>query len=258
LPSRPTLSTLSFEGYGADTGVEFLVMEYLDGETLDSHLARKALPISRALTCATEIADALAAAHRQNVIHGDVTPGNIMITAAGVKLLDFGIARLIASPSSPDAHTLTDDAVIAGTTPYMAPEQLEGRNDDPRSDIFSLGVVLYQMISGRLPFDGPNRARVIAAILEHEPARLSSPLERVPPALERLVMKCLEKSPDMRWQTARDLASELAWIATNPSAGMDRAGAASGLWLAGTVLALAGATMIGRWWGSRSSRRLDH
>src|ERR1043166_147545 len=166
VPARFESSTLSFEGYGSDSGIEFLVMEYLDGETLDRCLARKPMTLSSAITCATEIADALDAAHHHGVIHGDVTPANIMLTSSGVKLLDFGLARLIASTSEPNGRTVTDDQVIAGTTPYMAPEQLEGRNDDARSDLFSLGVVLYQMISGRLPFDAPTRARVMAAILE--------------------------------------------------------------------------------------------
>ena len=212
-PARFESSTLSFEGYGADIGVEFLVMEYLDGETLDRYLARKTMPLSRAMAYAAEIADALDAAHRHGVIHGDVKPANIMLTSSGVKLLDFGIARLVASTTEPHDKTVTDDQAIAGTTPYMAPEQFEGVSDDPRSDLFALGVVLYQTIAGRLPFEGASRARVMAAILEHEPEPLTSPNEAIPAALEHLVMKCLAKDPRDRWQTARDLSSELAWIA---------------------------------------------
>jgi Tol biopolymer transport system component len=246
VPNRLTVHTLSFEGYVADAGVEFLVMEYLEGETLDRHLTRKPLPIVRALTCAAEIAGALDAAHRQGVVHGDVKPENIMLTASGVKLLDFGVARLASTPPPSDNHTVTDDEVIVGTTPYMAPEQLEGRGDDPRSDVFALGVVLYQMISGRRPFDGPSRARIMVAILEHEPAALTSPYEPVSDSLERVVMKCLAKDPGERWQTARDLASELEWVAGHAAAQPPRAPVAAAprivtsraAWIAATVAAV--------------------
>ena len=251
VPNRLTLHTLSFEGYVADAGVEFLVMEYVDGETLDRSLTRKPMPIVRALNCAAEIADALDAAHRQGVVHGDVKPENIMLTASGVKLLDFGVARLAAAPPPSDNRTATDDGVIMGTTPYMAPEQFEGRSDDPRSDMFALGAVLYQMISGRRPFDGPSRARIMVAILEHEPAALTSPYEAISDSLERVVMKCLAKDPGERWQTARDLASELEWVARQAAAQPGRPAVAPAprivsphtAWIAATVFAVIAAAV---------------
>src|SRR4051812_22869853 len=217
---------------GAHDGSAFLVMEYLEGETLESRLAKRPLPPAQALTCAVQIAEALDAAHREGIVHGDVKPANIMLTSSGAKLLDFGVARLWERVTSAEEHrrratTLSEGSSVPGTTAYMAPEQLEGGEADPRSDIFSLGVVLYEMLSGRRPFDAPTRARVIAAILEHEPPSLdkareaagdsrrspvASTADPLPPALVRAVMKALAKDPDARWQNARDLASELRWL----------------------------------------------
>jgi Tol biopolymer transport system component len=200
-------------------GVAVIVMEYLTGETLDQRLSRRPLPLMQAIDYATQLASALDAAHTESIVHHDVKPSNVMVTARGAVLLDFGIATLCPNKGTDqqnrDASTLSDSGSIPGTTAYMAPEQLDGSNSDPRSDIFSLGIVLYEMISGRKPFEGATRARMIAAILEHEPAKLSSVVDGLPPALDRLVMKCLAKDPRNRWQTARDLASELAWIGTN-------------------------------------------
>jgi Tol biopolymer transport system component len=238
---------------GSESGLDFLVLEYLEGETLDHVLARRALPLARALTYAVQIADALDAAHRRGIVHGDVKPANIMVTAAGVKLLDFGLARLVTPAREPGDSTATDDGAIAGTTPYMAPERLEGGQADPRSDLFALGVVMYEMISGRRPFDGPTRPRIIAAILEHEPAPLSSPYEPVPAALQHLIARCLAKYPDERWQSARDLASDLQWIATHDAGSRNAATAPPkrrriAPWAIAAALAAATLLVIGRFW----------
>lgn len=198
-------------------GMYVIVMEYLDGETLEHRLARKPLTITQALQYGEQLAQALDAAHSQGIVHRDVKPANIMLTKGGVKLLDFGIATLREAMATDrqvvEASTLTDGGSIAGTTSYMAPEQLEGAAADPRSDIFALGIVLYEMIAGRKPFEGASRARMIAAILEHAPAPLTSPTQPIPAAVEHAVMKCLAKDPLDRWQSARDLAGELAWLA---------------------------------------------
>ena len=196
-------------------GVHLIVMEYVEGDTLSQRIERRPLPLAQALTYAQQLASALDAAHSQGVIHRDVKPSNIVVTSRGMKLLDFGIATcrqtMATARDVVDASTQTDSGAVPGTTAYMAPEQLDGSVDDPRSDIFALGVVIYEMLTGRKPFEASSRARMIAAILEHEPAPLSS-LEPIPPAIERTVMKCLAKDPLERWQTARDLASELAWL----------------------------------------------
>ena len=199
-------------------GRAFLVMELADGEGLDVRIARRPLPLQQALSIGVQIADALDAAHRRGFVHRDLKPGNIIITTAGIKLLDFGIAKLWNEPLAPadqsNATTASDAGSIPGTTAYIAPEQLEGRPADPRSDLFAFGVVLYEMISGRRPFASETKAGLIAAILEKTPPPVTTPAgEEVPPALERLIAKCLEKDPNARWQTARDLSSELTWIA---------------------------------------------
>ena len=204
---------------GEHQGRAFLVMEYVEGEPLDARLARRPLPVAQALTLAGQIADALDAAHRRGFVHRDLKPSNVIVTPSGVKLLDFGIAKLWSEPLDPadqsNATTASDAASVPGTTAYIAPEQLEGRPADPRSDLFAFGVVLYEMLSGRRPFSANNRAGLIAAILERPPERLTIAAGPVPGALERLILKCLAKDPEVRWQTARDLSSELAWIAQN-------------------------------------------
>ncbi len=218
--NHPHICTL--HDLGQQDGVDYLVMEYLEGETLAARLRRGSLPIEQVLRCAIEIADGLSQAHRCAVVHRDLKPGNVMLTrSAGVKILDFGLAKLRApgpeteaglSSVPTESRSLTDAGVLLGTAPYMAPEQLEGREVDSRTDIFAFGAVVYEMVTGRRAFEGESAASVIAAILSSEPSPLSSHQPLVPRALDRVVQKCLAKSPEDRWQTARDLKDELLWI----------------------------------------------
>ena len=193
----------------------YLVMEALDGGTLASRLlraGRKGLPLLQSLMIAAEAAEGLAFAHDHGVVHQDVKPANIMLTPAGTKLLDFGVARLRSVGQDPGATvTGTPDALTrAGTLPYMAPEQLDGRGDQ-RADIFALGAVLYEMLTGARAFSGATTSAIIAQIVEHDPPEIGASV--APPAVARLVRKCLAKDPKVRWQTAADLADELHWIA---------------------------------------------
>ena len=205
---------------GREDGVDFLVMEYLEGETLAERLQRGALRLDEALRYAIQIADALDNAHRHGVVHRDLKPGNIMLTEAGAILLDFGLARLRRgyggqaplSSISTRVKPLTEKGAILGTFQYMAPEQLEGLEADTRTDIFAFGAVVYEMLTGKRAFEGESQASLIAAILEREPTPLSSLQPMTPPALERTIRKALAKEPDRRWQDAGDVGSELQWI----------------------------------------------
>jgi serine/threonine protein kinase len=241
---------------GHQEGVDFLVMEYIEGETLHARLARGPLPFDQALRCAVEVAGALALAHRQGVFHRDLKPGNIMLTKSGAKLLDFGLARLRGpeasqardtSPASPTiSEQLTQGGSILGTFQYMAPEQLEGRETDARTDLFAFGVVLYEMLSGRKAFEGKSKAGLIGAILHTEPPPISALQPLSPAILDRTVKKCLAKEPDERWQNAQDLAGELEWIAqggTMPGALAAPAPHRSSAWIA--VAAVAAAVVMG-------------
>ena len=212
---------------GEHEGVHFLVMEYLDGETLSDRLQRGALPLDKALEIAREIAGALSVAHRTGIVHRDLKPGNVMLTKQGVKLLDFGLAK--ASPTrrslgegGSDAPTqnkpLTDAGTILGTVQYMAPEQLEGKEVDARADLFALGAILFEMVTGRKAFEGESQASLISAIMSTEPPPVSNLQPISPPALDRVVKKCLAKDPDARWHGAFDLGTELEWI---PQSGED-------------------------------------
>jgi Tol biopolymer transport system component/tRNA A-37 threonylcarbamoyl transferase component Bud32 len=217
---------------GQQEGVDFLVMEYLEGETLSHRLQRGPLPIEQTLKYGIEIAAALEAAHRQGIVHRDLKPGNVMLTKAGAKLMDFGLAKLAEQPAPvavalsemADAPTLpsqekslTEEGVIVGTFQYMAPEQLEGKEADARTDLFALGMVLYEMATGRPAFTGKTKASVIAAILSSEPPPISSLQPLTPPAFDRVVKTCLAKEPDERFQTAHDLNLQLRWIAEGGS-----------------------------------------
>ena len=217
--SHPHICTL--HDIGQYEGVDYLVLEYLEGETLEKKLEKGSLPTQEILKYAIELADALDKAHRQGIIHRDIKPGNIMVTKAGVKLMDFGLAKLNAE-TTPVASALTEmtsdkkltaEGTILGTFQYMAPEQLEGREADARTDIFAFGEVLYEMATGRPAFSGRTRASLIAAILSAEPKPIHELAPATPPALDRVVRRCLAKDPEDRWQTARDLILELKWIA---------------------------------------------
>jgi len=221
--SHPHICTLY--DVGNQDGTEYLVMEYLEGETLADRLLKGALPIEQVLRYGIEIADALDKAHRQGILHRDLKPGNVMLTKSGVKLLDFGLARLEApgkgavfsslsiAPTELPGAALTAEGTILGTFQYMAPEQLEGKEADARSDIFSFGAVLYEMATARKAFTGRSQASLIASILEHEPVPISTVQPMTPPAFERVVKTCLAKDPEDRWQTAHDVKLELRWIA---------------------------------------------
>ncbi len=219
--SSPHICAIYDVGRANET--EYLVMEYLEGETLSERIARGGLPLSQVLRYGAEIAEALQHAHRAGITHRDLKPGNIMLTSSGVKLLDFGLAKL-ANPNplfSPDAPTLvnpiTAEGAIVGTVVYMSPEQLEGKNVDHRTDIFSLGCILYEMTTGRRPFTGSSQVSIIAAILSSDPVPLRSLQPNSPPALERIILTALDKNPDDRWQTAHDVARQLRWLAESSS-----------------------------------------
>ncbi len=212
---------------GQQDGTDFLVMEYLEGETLAQRLRKGALPLDQALRYAVEIADALDKAHRKGITHRDLKPGNVMITKAGTKLLDFGLARRSQggavrvetgtdpSQSSTLEGRLTVDGTILGTIAYMSPEQIEGRQADARSDIWAFGCLLHEMLTGGPPFEGQSHAALMAAILEREPPSVCQRLPAVSPTLDRIVKTCLEKDPADRWQSSRDLLRELQWTATD-------------------------------------------
>ena len=199
---------------GSEDGTDFLVMEYLKGETLAERLTKGALPLDQALKYAIEVADALDKAHRQGVTHRDLKPANIMLTKAGAKLLDFGLAKLKPTGPQSDASTkladaLTEQGTILGTFQYMAPEQLEGHEADARTDIWAFGCVVYEMVTGQKAFDGKTQASLIGAILHKEPTALSSVEPLSPPGLDYVAQTCLAKDPDDRWQAAGDLLREL-------------------------------------------------
>jgi serine/threonine protein kinase len=214
---------------GESEGSTFLVMELLTGETLASRLEKGPLPLEQALRAATEIAEALAAAHRQSIIHRDLKPGNVMLTKTGAKLLDFGLAKLKGHgeqsaagnlASVPTLSTpLTGEGLIVGTLQYMAPEQLEGKPADARTDLWGLGAILYEMVAGKRAFEGASAASLIGAILEREPMPLASLQPLTPPSVDRLVKRCLAKDPEDRWASAHDLAAELKWLRETSDAG---------------------------------------
>src|SRR6058998_3127818 len=198
---------------GNQDGVEFLVMEYLEGETLSDRLVKGPLAFDSVLRYGLEIADALDKAHRQRIVHRDLKPGNVMITKSGVKLLDFGLAKavgpvsqqsgLTSLPTMAHAQNLTQEGTILGTFQYMAPEQLEGKDADARTDIFAFGAVLYEMATARKAFSGTSQASLISSIMGSDPPPVSTVSPMTPPAFDRVVRTCLAKDPDDRWQTAR-------------------------------------------------------
>jgi serine/threonine protein kinase len=206
--NHPHICTLFDVGRESDT--EYIVMEYVDGELLSDRLRKGPLPIDKALAYAIEIADALDKAHAVGIVHRDLKPGNVMLNKSGTKLLDFGLATRTHAAS----RDVTKRGTVLGTLRYMAPEQLKGEDADSRSDVWAFGCVLYQMLTGRAPFDSPSETAIGAAILETEPPPLSSVVPGISPALQRVVDRCLAKAPDDRWQSLADLRHELRWIAS--------------------------------------------
>src|SRR6266851_5989120 len=204
---------------GHQDGIDFLVMEYLEGETLAHRIKKGPLPPEQALQYAIQITDALDTAHRHGLIHRDLKPGNIMLTKTGAKLLDFGLAKMRTAEAAagmtalPTQTTpLTGEGTILGTLQYMAPEQLEGTEADARTDIFALGAVLYEMATGKRAFEGKTKTSLVAAIVSGEPRPISELQPLTPPSLEHVIKKCLAKERDDRWQSAMDIAEELRWI----------------------------------------------
>jgi len=208
---------------GEQEGTQYLVMEFLEGETLAARLEKGALPLKQALEYGIQIAEALDKAHKSGIVHRDLKPGNIMLTKSGAKLLDFGLAKpapmLSSSPTAVTASKpLTGEGTIVGTYQYMAPEQVQGQATDARTDIFALGAVLYEMVSGHRAFPGKSQISVMSAILEKDPEPISSVQPLTPPALDHALRRALAKEPDERWQSAADLRAELKWIAEGSSA----------------------------------------
>jgi serine/threonine protein kinase/Tol biopolymer transport system component len=224
--NHPHICTLYDTGHQDD--IDFLVMEYIEGETLAQRLQKGALPIQQVLQYSIEISDALDKAHRKGITHRDLKPGNIMLTKSGTKLLDFGLAKLkqeVAPASVPLSELptakdpLTAHGSIVGTLQYMAPEQLEGKEVDARTDLFAFGAVVYEMATGKRAFQGDTQASVISAIMSSEPPLMSSLQPMTPPALDSVVKRSLAKDPDERCQSANDLTYELRWIAEGGSQG---------------------------------------
>ncbi len=236
--NHPHICTL--HDVGAQDGIFYLVMEHVQGESLDTRLKKGPLPLKQALECGFQICDALEKAHRAGIVHRDLKPGNIMLTAAGAKLLDFGLAKPAAAmfasqalgnagpltPSTPTmnlsvmggpAGSLTQQGSIVGTFQYMAPETLQGKEADARSDIFSFGCVLYEMVTGRHAFEGKSQISVMSAILEHEPEPISKLQRMAPASLDHVAAECLAKDPEARWQNAADVGRELRWVASGGS-----------------------------------------
>src|SRR5215469_9540272 len=246
---------------GSQNGTDYLVMEFLEGETLATRLVRGPLPLNEVLRVGISIAEALAVAHRHGMVHRDLKPGNIMLTKSGAKLMDFGLAKSVgmatsASATNPPSFTaaatlsgpsplspLTTAGNIVGTVQYMSPEQIEGKEADPRSDIFALGAVLYEMASGKRPFGGKSQISLASAILENDPAPVSSINKHIPASFERLLNTCLKKNPEERLQSAQDVKLELEWIALEKPAAPAHAESKSThkeriFWAAALVIAL--------------------
>ena len=193
-----------------DVGSNYLVMEFVDGAPLQGPV-----PLAKALEYAGQILDALDAAHRKGIVHRDLKPGNILVTKQGIKLLDFGLAKQAAGFGSDDVTiaSVSMEGQISGTLQYMSPEQLEGKAADPRSDIFAFGLVLYELITGKRPFTGESTATVIASILKDQPRPVHELQPLTSPGIDHVIQTCLEKDPDKRWQSAREVKHALAWMA---------------------------------------------
>src|SRR6201993_4356328 len=231
--NHPNICTLYDVGH--EQGTDYLVMEFLQGESLEERLKRGPLPLKELISIGSDVADALERAHRAGIVHRDLKPGNVMLTKTGAKLLDFGLAKpggsgaaggrpagplasaamTVTSPS-PQQSPLTQQGALVGTVQYMSPEQIQGLEADTRSDIFAFGAMLYEMATGKRPFNGKSQIKVASAILEDEPQPISAVLKTLPSALDWLVRTCLAKNPDERLQSALDVKLELKWISTEP------------------------------------------
>ena len=255
--NHPHICTLFDIGREGDA--DYFVMELLDGETLAVRLERGPIKLDEALKIGAQIAEALAAAHKQGIVHRDLKPGNVALTKTGAKVLDFGVAKLrdeavvdMATRTTP----LTSHGAMVGTVQYMSPEQLEGQPVDHRADLFAFGALLYEMLTGKRAFEGQSQASVIAAILREDPRPVSQLMPTTPAALDRVVTSCLSKNPEERWQSAGDLARELRWIgggtstssgATSPAAAAVKARRSMPGWAlaAGAIVGAAAMTALG-------------
>jgi len=245
---------------GVDQGINFLVMEFVDGETIADRLARGAMPMAQAVELGRQLAVTLDRAHRAGIIHRDLKPANVMLTREGPKLMDFGLATMrqrdsVASTATLTQQHLTTPGMIVGTVPYMAPEVLEGHAADARSDIFALGAMLFEMLTGRRAFPGDVPTTIIAAILTSTPPPLSQIITGSTPLLDRALRRCFAKDPDQRWQNARDLALELQdWDAAGllPAAGAPRASRMARTAVA--IAALIAALAVGAFGGGFANR----
>ncbi|MCC6537041.1 MAG: serine/threonine-protein kinase [Bryobacterales bacterium] len=269
--NHPNICTLY--DVGRDGDLDYLVMEYLEGETLSGLLARGALPLSKLLEIARQMCAALGHAHARGLVHRDLKPGNIMLTPAGVKLLDFGLAKLVASPArvseQADTMSLAPETLLGtvmGTAAYMSPEQAEGKRVDTRSDIFSFGAVVYEMATGQRAFRGETAMSTMASILREDPAPVMELRPGLPVELNQIVVRCLRKDPERRFQHIEDVAVALAELgdspgALAPGAGVPRAASAPVRWTqrraalaAGLLLLLPAAAGAVWWW--KAGRRL--
>jgi eukaryotic-like serine/threonine-protein kinase len=265
---------------GSQDGVDYFVMEFLEGETLSERLHKGSLPLSEILKIGIAIADALAVAHRQGIVHRDLKPGNIMLTKDGAKLMDFGLAKSAAagapagSSSAPllsaaktmsqasPVSPLTTAGTMIGTIQYMSPEQIEGKEADARSDLFALGAVLYEMVTGARPFGGKSQISLASAILEKDPDPISASHPLTPPAFERIVTACLAKNPEDRIQSAHDVALQLKWIAQGGtpalSASEEKGSHELLAWLVASALALLLIASLLLWHGSKGTEQTTY
>ena len=255
---HPSICTLY--DIGTESGRGYLVMELVEGETLAARLERGQLAPAEALRVAIQVADGLAAAHRQGIVHRDLKPANVMLTRTGAKILDFGVAKLredaaedaggASAPTILPTRTtpLTSQGTLIGTMQYMSPEQLEAKPVDHRADVFAFGATLYEMLTGKRAFSGTSQASLIAAILEREPPPVSQLVPTSPPALDRAIRRCLAKDPDERWQSMLDLRAELEWIASGGASALpvaaDTAPRRRPTWLRATAALVGAAALV--------------
>jgi len=250
---------------GQHNGISYLVMEYLEGETLGERLRKGRLTLEQVFRVGAEICQGLEQAHRSGVVHRDLKPGNIMLTKSGAKLMDFGLAKAPAAPLAnlsgsnslaTMSQPLTTEGMIVGTIQYMAPEQLEGKEADKRSDIFALGSVLYEMVTGKRAFEGKTTASTIASILAAEPKPLSDVQPLSPPGLEQVIATCIAKDPEERWQSCTDISRQLQWAAKAPKPAEISSRSGRLIWtvvLAAVVL-IAAAFVVGTRWSKGPAR----